>query len=122
MMKKVLSAVIFSGVLSACAHTQNEPIGGQKDAHGCLIAAGQSYSFLKQQCVQVFDIADIKFNDPTNDMLAVLGILSEDKQQVEIFAAGLPENTILQAVKGGYASKDRKVRLIKTKKSWKIRR
>lgn len=97
-------------------------IGGQKDAHGCLIGAGQSYSFLKQQCVQVFDIAEIKLADPANNTLAVYGILSDDKQQVEIFAADLPENTILQAVKGGYASQDGKVRLIKTKKNWKIRK
>jgi len=52
----------------------------------------------------------------------VYGILSEDKQQVEVFASDLPENTILDVVKGGYVSKDGKVRLMKTKKSWKIRK
>ena len=51
---------------------------------------------------------------------AVYGILSEDKQQVEVFASDLPENTVLDVVKGGYISKDGKVRLMKTKTSWKI--
>lgn len=126
MMKKTLSAVAFAFVLTACSQSSKmveEPmIGGQQDAHGCLPSAGQSYSYLKQQCVQVFDIADIKLTDPDNNTLAVYGILSDDKQQVEVFASGLPENTILQSVKGGYVSQDGKVRLIKTKKSWKIRK
>lgn len=126
MMKKTLSAVAFATVLTACSQSPNvaeEPmIGGQQDAHGCLPSAGQSYSYLKQQCVQVFNVADIKLADPDNDTLAVYGILSDDKQQVEVFASGLPENTILQAVKGGYVSQDGKVRLIKTKKGWKIQK
>lgn len=148
MMKKTLktavSAVAFVSVLTACSQSPKvseqdelhnriveaaknrtflEPIlGGEKDTHDCLTGVGQSYSFLKKQCVQVFNIADIKLADPANNTLAVYGILSEDKQQVEIFAADLPENTILQAVKGGYVSKDGKVRLIKTKKNWKIRK
>ena len=126
MMKKTLSAVTFAAVLTACSHAQPPKeemmVGGQQDAHGCLPSAGQTYSHIKQQCVQVFDVAEIKITDPANNTLAVYGILSEDKQQVEIFAADLPENTILQAVKGGYVSQDGKVRLMKTKKSWKIRK
>ena len=126
MVKKTLSAVAFAAVLTACSQTpkttETPMVGGQQDAHGCLPSAGQTYSHIKQQCVQVFDIAEIKIADPANKTLAVYGILSEDKQQVEIFAADLPENTILQAVKGGYVSQDGKVRLIKTKKSWKIRK
>lgn len=126
MVKKIaiLSAAVL---LAACAQshkpTQPEaPIGGQQDAHGCLVGAGQSYSFLKQQCVQVFDIAEIKIADPANDTLAVYGIFSDDKQQVEIFAADLPENTILSKTKRGYASQDGKVKLTKAKKTWKIQK
>lgn len=126
MMKKAFSMIALTTLLAACSQTQQlqeaPTLGGQQDAHGCLPSAGQTYSHIKQQCVQVFDIADIRLADPTNQTLAVYGILSDDKQQVEIFAADLPENSILQAVKGGYASQDGKVRLIKTKKSWKIRK
>ena len=93
---------------------------GKSDTHGCFQNLGESYSYLKKACVQVFDVADIKLDDPANKTQAVYGILSEDKQQVEVFASDLPENTILDVVKGGYVSKDGKVRLMKTKKSWKI--
>ena len=49
---------------------------------------------MKKACVQVFDVADIKLDDPANKTQTVYGILSEDKQQVEVFASDLPENTI----------------------------
>ena len=111
-------------ILTACSNAQPQvetpTVGGETDAHGCLPSAGQSYSYLKKACVQVFDVADIKLDDPANKTQAVYGILSEDKQQVEVFASDLPENTILDVVKGGYVSKDGKVRLMKTKTSWKI--
>ena len=114
-------------ILTACSHAQSQGEmlcldKGKSDAHGCFQNLGESYSYLKKACVQVFDVADIKLDDPANKTQAVYGILSEDKQQVEVFASDLPENTILEAVKGGYVSKDGKVRLMKTKKSWKIRK
>ena len=125
MMKKTLAFATSAMILTACSNAQLQAemptVGGETDAHGCLPSAGQSYSYLKKACVQVFDVADIKLDDPANKTQAVYGILSEDKQ-VEVFTSDLPENTILDVVKGGYVSKDGKVRLMKTKKSWKIRK
>ena len=98
-------------ILTACSNAQPQAemptVGGQTDAHGCLPNAGQSYSYVRKACVQVFDVADIKLDDPANKTQAVYGILSEDKQQVEVFASDLPENTVLDVVKGGYISKIR---------------
>ena len=127
MMKKTLAFATSAMILTACSHAQSQGEmlcldKGKSDAHGCFQNLGESYSYLKKACVQVFDVADIKLDDPTNKTQAVYGILSEDKQQVEVFASDLPENTILDVVKGGYVSKDGKVRLMKTKKSWKIRK
>ena len=123
MIKKTLALATSAIILTACSNAQPQAemptVGGETDAHGCLPSAGQSYSYLKKACVQVFDVADIKLDDPANKTQAVYGILSEDKQ-VEVFTSDLPENTILEVVKGGYVSKDGKVRLMKTKKSWKI--
>lgn len=31
-------------------------IGGNKDEHGCLVAAGQTWSEIKQGCIQVFNV------------------------------------------------------------------
>ena len=126
MMKKTLAFATSAMILTACSHAQSQGEmlcldKGKSDAHGCFQNLGESYSYLKKACVQVFDVADIKLDDPANKTQAVYGILSEDKQQVEVFASDLPENTILEVVKGGYVSKDGKVRLMKTKKSWKIR-
>lgn len=127
MMKKTLAFATSAMILTACSHAQSQGEmlcldKGKSDAHGCFQNLGESYSYLKKACVQVFDVADIKLDDPANKTQAVYGILSEDKQQVEVFASDLPENTILGVVKGGYVSKDGKVRLMKTKKSWKIRK
>ena len=126
-MKKTLAFATSAMILTACSHAQSQGEmlcldKGKSDAHGCFQNLGESYSYLKKACVQVFDVADIKLDDPANKTQAVYGILSEDKQQVEVFASDLPENTILEAVKGGYVSKDGKVRLMKTKNSWKIRK
>ena len=126
-MKKTLAFASSAMILTACSHAQSQGEmlcldKGKSDAHGCFQNLGESYSYLKKACVQVFDVADIKLDDPANKTQAVYGILSEDKQQVEVFASDLPENTILDVVKGGYISKDGKVRLMKTKKSWKIRK
>ncbi len=127
MMKKTLAFATSAMILTACSHAQSQGEmlcldKGKSDAHGCFQNLGESYSYLKKACVQVFDVADIKLDDPANKTQAVYGILSEDKQQVEVFASDLPENTILEVVKGGYVSKDGKVRLMKTKNSWKIRK
>ena len=127
MMKKTLAFATSAMILTACSHAQSQGEmlcldKGKSDAHGCFQNLGESYSYLKKACVQVFDVADIKLDDPANKTQAVYGILSEDKQQVEVFASDLPENTVLDVVKGGYISKDGKVRLMKTKTSWKIRK
>lgn len=121
-MKKKLPVLLLSASLMAACSAQTDlpMIGGEKDAHGCLSSTGASYSFLKQSCVQWFNVADIKLADPNNETLAVYVILSEDKILAEVNAAGLPKNTILQAVKGGYVSKDKKVRLKKVGNEWKI--
>ena len=121
-MKKKLPVLLLSASLMAACSAQTDlpMIGGEKDAHGCLSSTGASYSFLKQSCVQWFNVADIKLADPNNETLAVYVILSEDKMLAEVNAADLPENTILQAVKGGYVAKDKKVRLKKVGNEWKI--
>ena len=134
-MKKTLAFATSAMILTACSHAQSQGEmlcldKGKSDAHGCFQNLGESYSYLKKSCVQVFDVADIKLDDPANKTQTVYGILSEevygilseDKQQVEVFASDLPENTILEVVKGGYVSKDGKVCLMKTKNSWKIRK
>ena len=102
---------------------QGPMVGGGTDEHGCLVAAGQSFSKIKNGCVQVFDVADVRLADPDNATLAIYGIFSADKSKVEIFWASLPQSEILSKVKGGYyVSKDGKISLLKSGKGYKIRR
>jgi len=98
-------------------------VGGGADEHGCLVAAGQSFSKIKNGCVQVFDVADVRLDDPDNATLAIYGIFSADKSKVEIFWSSLPQSEILSKVKGGcYVSKDGKISLLKSGNSYNIRR
>lgn len=115
-MKELLSTLMLASMLIACSE------GDQKDTHGCSTSLGQRYSFLKQTCVKPFEIADIKLETDQNKKSVIYVILSEDRSQAEIFATDLPENTILDGVKGGYLSKDNKIRLIKTAEHWKLNR
>jgi len=101
---------------------QGPMIGGGTDEHGCLVAAGQSFSKIKNGCVQVFDVADVRLDDPDNATLAIYGIFSADKSKVEIFWASLPESVILRAKVSGYVSKDGKISLLKSGNGYKIRR
>ena len=102
---------------------QGPMVGGGTDEHGCLVAAGQSFSKIKNGCVQVFDVADVRLDDPDNSALAIYGIFSADKSRVEIFWSSLSQSEILSKVKGGcYVSKDGKISLLKSGNGYKIRR
>ncbi|WP_239384629.1 hypothetical protein [Mannheimia massilioguelmaensis] len=109
--------------LSACSTAESETllVGADRDKHNCISSAGYSWSELKQQCIQTFDIADIKLADPDNQTLAIYVILSEDKSQAEVFKSDLhPSQKIFDVVKGGYISKDNSMRLMNTKQGWKF--
>ena len=101
---------------------QGPMVGGGADKRGCLVAAGQSFSKIKNGCVQVFDVADVRLDDPDNTTLAIYGIFSADKSRVEIFWSSLPESVILRARGSGYVSKDGKISLLKSGNSYKIHR
>lgn len=118
-MKKLLMTTLTLSLI-ACSQPQNVTVGADENAHGCKESTGASYSFLLKECVQVFNVAQIKLNDPKNSTAAIYGIQSADKAQVELFGIDFPENTILETVKGGYASADGKIRLMKTAKGWEL--
>lgn len=121
-MKKLLLSLCTLGMMTACQTAQQpQRIGGDTDAHGCLTGTGATWSYLKQQCVQTFNIADIRLEEVVNGTsYGIYVILSEDKQQAEVFSVSLPKKTILKAVKGGFISDDNKIRLIKHTDGWKL--
>ena len=46
----IISAVVISGCVQ-----QEQPIGGDRDEHGCLIAAGYSWCESKQKCLRTWE-------------------------------------------------------------------
>ena len=110
-MKNLLLPLLTAALLAACttSHKRQPPanpappppqmnldedpsaapaaLGGDKDTHGCLPAAGQSWSKLRHACIQPFDVADIRLQDPANATLALYIILAADKSQAELFGA-----------------------------------
>lgn len=110
--------------LMACqsALTAKAPkVGGDVDKHGCLGAAGFTFSKLNGECVQVFNVADIKIDDPKNPTLAIYVILSADKSQAELFWASKPSSVLMDSVKGGYLAKDGSVQLLNMGDRWVVR-
>lgn len=96
-------------------------IGNQLDEYGCQTATGATWSVLMQQCVQLFNVANIRMVDPENPSLAAYAIFSKDKKQAEIFSATLPKGIILNTTKGGFISHDEKIRLVDLgKNNWKL--
>ncbi|WP_304334033.1 hypothetical protein [Conchiformibius steedae] len=91
------------------------------DVYGCQTATGATWSVLLQQCVQLFNVANIRMVDPDNQSLAAYAIFSKDKKQAEIFSATLPKGIILAATKGGFISSDGKIRLVDLgRNNWKL--
>lgn len=83
--------------LLACGNTPKESptsmndnsiVGGQTDAHGCLASAGESWSELRQTCLQIFEAGvrlnpvDVKENEA---VISAFVLFNEDKSKVEVF-------------------------------------
>ena len=59
--------IIVSGVVcfSACRSVQApQLIGGNKDEHGCLTAAGYTWSELRRDCIRIFEDG-VRVDDPS---------------------------------------------------------
>ncbi|MFZ7199456.1 hypothetical protein [Avibacterium avium] len=123
MKKRITLPLLSTALLMGC--TSPSPmtlVGADCDEKGCIPSAGYTWSELKQQCVQPFSIADIRLTDPENPTLAVYVILAEEQGKAEVFSAKLPQNLILDAVKGGYAAKDKSLYLLNINNQWEIRK
>ena len=130
MKKFMIIAVAGLLAFSGCAKKQAEPapqsapepkIESSVDSHGCMPSAGQSYSQFKNGCVQVFNVADVRLDDPDNKTLAVYGIFNKKKNKVEIFWASLGNESQILSKKGKkFASEDGSIQLEKAGKKYKI--
>lgn len=81
------------------------PVGGDRDAHGCIGSAGQSWSELLQECVQVFEVGtrlnpvEVKDNDAV--ISAFIVAKEGDNSQIELFITAEETNPLLKQQKDG---------------------
>ncbi len=124
-MKKLAFIVMSLFTLTACnnapKHNESEKvadqskkeetpsIGGSKDEHGCLVAAGQTWSEIKQGCIQVFNVG-LRLN-PTEKkegeaVISAFVIVSDDQSKLELFLPDNKNTIILDKVENDIYRKD----------------
>ena len=98
MKRIILNALAIAGLISCnkstdqTKHHINEKktavVGSQKDSHGCNASAGQTWSELKQDCIQVFNTGfrlnpvEHKNNDVVISAFVIVG---DDQSKAELF-------------------------------------
>ena len=80
-------------------------VGGDKDEHGCLPSAGQSWSALRGECIQVFEVGTRLNPVEEKEEVAVISAFvvtkDGDNTQVELFLTNENQNQILKQEKDG---------------------
>ena len=74
-------------------------VGGEKDEHGCITSAGETWSQLKQSCIQIFNVGQRLNPIETKEGEAVISafvLFNDDKSEVELFLPNTKSNTILK--------------------------
>lgn len=81
--------------------TQEVPmVGGDRDEHGCIRSAGYTWSALRGECIQVFEVGtrlnpvEVKGNDAV--ISAFIVTKDGDNSQVELFITNEDQNPILK--------------------------
>ncbi|MBS1577088.1 MAG: hypothetical protein JST09_17455 [Bacteroidetes bacterium] len=107
-MKKAALLVLGICALTACNSsggakeqtvTERSTVGGDKDEHGCLTAAGETWSQLKQSCIQIFNVGQRLNPIETKEGEAVISafvLFNDDKSEAELFLPNTQSNTILK--------------------------
>ena len=86
--------------------TQDAPmVGGDKDEHGCLPSAGQSWSALRGECIQVFEVGTrlnpVEEKEEEAVISAFVVTKDGDNSQVELFITNEDQNPILKQETNG---------------------
>ncbi|MCH4156367.1 MAG: hypothetical protein LKF31_08695 [Muribaculaceae bacterium] len=78
-------ALLFAVCIAGCKTHKPEMVGGTKDAHGCLGAAGYTWSVVLNSCIRTFEDG-VKVEDAKcNPTLASRAVFSTDSAKVEMF-------------------------------------
>ena len=118
--KKYLDIVSGLVCFSACRSVQApQLIGGNKDEHGCLTAAGYTWSELRGDCIRIFEDG-VRVDDPSlQPSLASYAVFAADSGRVEVFRPSPFRNEILDRKGGVWQGKTCK--LYRTGDRWELR-
>lgn len=108
---KHITQLLISFALFSCQQTNNndgtsddvsarDPIGGGKDQHGCLIAAGYTWSKIKEDCIRPWE-STITMNitdTSTNFETAAFVLVDSTKQKAELFLNEEDESILLDSI------------------------
>lgn len=89
--------------------TEQPNVGGEKDEHGCLTASGETWSDIKQSCIQVFNIGQRLNPVGVQDGEAVISafvLFNEDKSKLELFLPNDANTVILDKSEENIYQKD----------------
>lgn len=115
-MKKTFALSVSALVFAACNNStpeqtndtaedpttpqQGTMVGGDRDEHGCIGSAGYSWSALRGECIQVFEVGtrlnpiDVKEEEAV--ISAFIVSKDGDNSQVELFITSEDQNPILK--------------------------
>lgn len=105
-MNKVIILFLSIVALVACNTTQktntktqdNVGVGGEKDEHGCVVAAGQTWSKLNKNCIRLFE-AGVRLNPVKvkegSAVISAFIIYNDDKSKIELFLPDTAKASII---------------------------
>ncbi len=114
--------IIVSGLVcfSACRSVQApQLIGGNKDEHGCLTAAGYTWGEPRRDCIRIFEDG-VRVDAPSlQPSLTSYAVFAADSSRVEVFRPSPFRNEILDRKGGVWQGKTCK--LYRTGDRWELR-
>ncbi len=97
------------------------PVGGNKDAHGCYSSAGYTWSQLRRECVQVWNIGEklMPVNNQQSYVATATVLVNEAGSIVEVFTPEESKSFLLKKSKTN-TFKNKVYLLVKTDKGWTL--
>lgn len=76
------------------------PIGGAKDKHGCLVAAGYTWSKIKEECIRPWEgTVTMNITDTTTSFeTAAFVLLDSIQQKAELFIKEEDDSIVLDSI------------------------
>lgn len=78
---------------------ENTSIGGERDEHGCFISAGETWSKMKEECVQIFNeglrLNPVEIKEEDDAVFSSFVIFNEERTELELFLPGEDRKSVI---------------------------